>query len=131
MRLLLDTHIWIWHLGEQHKLSRRVAAALERHGTELWVSPVSSWEIITLAGKGRFKARPTMSAWLEAAWKDKPFHEAPFTQAVALALCQIHIPHRDPADQLLAATARALDLTLVTADTNLQSGKGYKVLAND
>ena len=53
MRLLLDTHIWLWSLLEPKNLSRRVSQALESPSNELWLSPVSTWEFFLLARKKR------------------------------------------------------------------------------
>jgi len=58
------------------------------------------------------------------------FPEAPLTLAVVFQAREIHLPHRDPVGTFLAATARAFDLTLVTADEFLLRGKGVKVLEN-
>ena len=63
-----------------------------------------------------------------ALWPNSPFREAPLTHEVALASDAVVLPHRDPADTFLAATAKVYDLTLVTADENLLKGKGYSVL---
>ena len=48
MKLLLDTHIWLWSVLEPHRLSRRVAKALQDSSNELWLSPISIWELIVL-----------------------------------------------------------------------------------
>lgn len=68
-------------------------------------------------------------AWIASAQLTLPTREAALTFDAALATGQIQLPHRDPADYFLAATARALDLTLVTADQQLIGGKGFSVLA--
>lgn len=56
--------------------------------------------------------------------------EAELNHAVALRSRQVLLPHDDPADRFLAATASVYDLTLVTADRRLIDGEGYAVLAN-
>ena len=48
MKLLLDTHMWIWSLLDASELSRRVKDALEDGGNELWLSPISTWELVML-----------------------------------------------------------------------------------
>lgn len=58
MRLLLDTHILLWALLEPARLSKRVATALQDPANELWVSPISTWEMILLAEKGRVILEP-------------------------------------------------------------------------
>ncbi len=51
MKLLLDTHIWLWSALDPARLSRRVAAALENPTNELWLSPISLWEVLTLCNR--------------------------------------------------------------------------------
>ena len=53
MKLLLDTHILLWSLLEPEKLGKDTAKILEISNNELWLSPISLWEIIVLAEKGR------------------------------------------------------------------------------
>ncbi len=130
MKLLLDTHIWVWSQLERKRLSGRVSRALANPANELWLSPISTWEILGLCRKGRLKLRPYAEAWIAASQAQLPFKEAPLTHEVALATESIVLSHHDPADRFLAATARAYDLTLVTSDENLLNGGGYRVLAN-
>ena len=130
MKLLLDTHIWLWSVLEPARISRRVAKVLGNPANELWLSPISTWEILDLCRKGRIVLKPDAAAWIAAAHSQVPFKEAPLTHEVALETERIVLPHRDPADRFLAATAKIYGLTLVTADENLLGGSGYLVLAN-
>jgi PIN domain nuclease of toxin-antitoxin system len=128
MKLLLDTHVWIWMFLEPKRLSRRAAKVLTDSRNELWISPISSWEILMLCRKGRLTLQGGPASWISASLSTGPFREATLTQDVALASELVVLRHRDPADAFLAATARVYDLTLVTADDNLLNGKGYSVL---
>lgn len=130
MRVLLDTHIWLWSLLEPTQLTRRVARALESKANELWLSPLSVWEVLLLAEKGRISLTPTAQEWIAVALKKVPMNEAPLTSEVSLATQQIRLSHHDPVDKFLAATARVFDLTLVTADTRLLQGRGFATLPN-
>lgn len=130
MRLLLDTHIWLWSHLEPERLAPPVAAALEDRDNELWLSPLSLWEVLTLSERGRLSLVPDTEAWIAAALRHAPMQEAPLTHDVALATTAVTLDHRDPVDRFLAATARALELTLVTADARLIAGSGFEVLAN-
>jgi PIN domain nuclease of toxin-antitoxin system len=130
MKLLLDTHIWVSMLLEPKRVSRKVQAHLDRSTNELWLSPLSSLEVLNLCAKGRLRLRPSPERWIEDAWKDRPFREAPLSQYVVMCTPDVVLPHRDPVDNLLAATARAYGLTLVTADAAMLAGKGFNVLAN-
>lgn len=130
MRLLLDTHIWLWSLVEPVKLSRRVARALESKSSELWLSPVSVWELVILCERGRVVLHSDVAVWVFQAMETAPIREAPLTNEVALETRHTNLPHRDPADRFLAATARVFNLTLVTADERLIRAKGIPTLAN-
>jgi PIN domain nuclease of toxin-antitoxin system len=130
MKLLLDTHIWLWSIGDPSRLSRRVAKALANSGNELWLSPISIWEVLLLRRKGRLALLPDTATWMAAALSHGPVKEAPLTQDVAMETDNIVLAHGDPADRFLAATARTYGLTLVTADDNLLRGSGYQALAN-
>lgn len=130
MRLLLDTHIWLWSLLAPEQLSRRVARALETTDTELWLSAVSVWELVMLVERQRVSLDRGVQAWVEEAMRVAPLREAPVTHEIALEARQVALPHRDPADRLIVATARVLDLTLVTADERIIGAKGVPVLAN-
>ena len=128
MKLLLDTHVFIWSIANPSRLSRRAAKVLADPRNELWISPVTTWEILFLHRKGRLTLKEPPASWMPAVLSRRPFREATLTHEVALASDAITLPHRDPADAFLAATARVYDLTLVTADDNLLNGKGYSVL---
>ena len=128
MRFLLDTHIWLWSLLEPKRLSRKVARELERPGNELWLSPVSVWEVLVLSGRGRIALEGGAESWIKRALDAAPLREAPLTYEVALATERIRLPHRDPADRFLAATAMVYGLTLVTADGNLGKSRDFAVL---
>ena len=130
MRLLLDTHIWLWSVLEPTRLSRRVAAALGASANELWLSPISTWELIMLVTKGRIHLEVETEAWIRRALREAPLREAPLTHEVAIRTLGMRLPHRDPADAWLAATAAVYDLTLVTADPRLLRSKGFAVLPN-
>jgi PIN domain nuclease of toxin-antitoxin system len=130
MRLLLDTPIWLWSRLEPAHLSRRLSRALEDKGNELWLSPLSVWETLLLDEKGKISLTPAAQEWVAVALRKVPMKEAPFTSEVVLATQHIHLPHRDPVDLFLAATARVFDLTLVTADKRLLQGTGFASLPN-
>ena len=130
MRLLLDTHIWLWSLLEPQRLSPEVRAALVDPDNELWLSPITVWEVLVLTQKGRLTLDRPASDWVDLALSAAPAHEAQLTFQVALESQRIELPHRDPADRFLAATARVFDLTLVTADEHLLSLRDVPLLPN-
>ncbi|MGH8658711.1 MAG: type II toxin-antitoxin system VapC family toxin [Gammaproteobacteria bacterium] len=130
MRLLLDTHIWIWSLAEPSRLSKRVRTAVTRPENELWVSPISVWELLVLAERGRVKLDGEPHRWVAEALATTPAQEAVLTFEVAIRSREVMLTHPDPSDRFLVATALVYDLTLVTADDSLIEAKPCPILAN-
>jgi len=98
-------------------LGKRIQQELRNPANELWLSPISTWEALTLHAKGRIRLAGNLVEWVARA--TAPLHEAPLTHEIALAARLLPLPAQDPADRFLAATAQILDLTLVTADARL------------
>jgi PIN domain nuclease of toxin-antitoxin system len=123
----LDTHIWLWSKLEPRRLGRRVTAELSDVNNELWLSPVSAWEALVLMQKGRVRVQDPF-AWVDRAAEQ--LREAPLTQEIVRTGFALPLPHADPADRFLAATAKVLKLTLVTADKTLLGLGDIASLAN-
>jgi PIN domain nuclease of toxin-antitoxin system len=131
MNLLLDTQIWLRMHREQWKLSSEVTQALTDPRNELWLSPVSVWELILLVEDRKITLVESVDSFVVRSRKELLLHEAALTWAVADELRYTLLPHRDPADRFLAATAKVYDLTLVTSDRRLiEPLPGLKVMAN-
>ncbi len=131
MKLLLDTHIWLWALLDPDRLSPAVRAALASSENELWLSPISVWEAHLLAERGRVRIDSAPAEWVERMVQALPRREAALTTDIAVASRRLALSHEDPADRFLAATAQVLGLTLVTADARLTNSTEYAVLANE
>jgi PIN domain nuclease of toxin-antitoxin system len=119
VKLLLDTHVWIWSLTASRKLGGHLARELVSPRNELWLSPVSVWEVLLLAEAGRVSIPQEPHRYLESVLAEQGYREAPLTYEVALESRRLSLSTEDPADRFLAATAKVYDLTLVTADENL------------
>ena len=77
MKLLLDTHIWIWSLLEPARIKPRIAKALESPANEKWLSPISVWESRVLVEKGRVKLNMDFEEWIAQALFELSPQEAP------------------------------------------------------
>jgi PIN domain nuclease of toxin-antitoxin system len=131
LKYLLDTHVWYWSHEDPDRLGARVRDLIEDASNELWLSPASIWEFGMLADNARVKLPvASVSEWVRRALEATPMRDATITREVAAECRAVALEHDDPADRFLAASARAYDLTLVTADQLLLRGRGYKVLAN-
>jgi PIN domain nuclease of toxin-antitoxin system len=127
LKLLMDTHIWLWLFREPKRLGRRTFRELTDGKNDLWLSPISTWEVLTLYQKRKIKFSDDIAEWITRAVVGTK--EAPLTHEIALAARQFPF-NQDPADRMLAATALVLDLTLVTADERLLGLEKIRVLAN-
>jgi PIN domain nuclease of toxin-antitoxin system len=123
----MDTHIWLWLFEDSERLGRVTSRELRSKENELWLSPISTWEALTLHHKGRLEIAGDLATWVLRMTAGAK--EAPFTHEIALIARQMHL-HQDPADRILAATAQVLDLTLVTADQRLLGLGKIRTLAN-
>jgi PIN domain nuclease of toxin-antitoxin system len=128
LKLLLDTHIWLWSLAEPGQLSARVQHELRDRGNELWLSSISTWEALLLHAKGRIRLHGSIREWVAEATMH--LREAPLTHEIVIAAQELTFPHPDPADRFLVATAEVLGLTLVTADHRLLGLGNIASLAN-
>lgn len=128
MKLLLDTHIWLWSLREPGRIKKRVQMILIDEANELWLSPISTWEALTLHRKNKIVLHTDPVSWV--ARNTAQFCEAPLTHQIVVTAHQLQLPHADPADHFLAATAKVLGLTLVTADENLLGLGDIATLSN-
>jgi PIN domain nuclease of toxin-antitoxin system len=107
-----------------------VGRQLAKPENEIWLSPVSIWELRVLYDKGRVKLIPDVVTWVSDNLIRLKIREAPLTFEVALAVSSLNLPHNDPADGFIAATAKVFGLTLVTADEQLAKLGDIAVLPN-
>jgi PIN domain nuclease of toxin-antitoxin system len=130
VKLLLDTHVWIWSQSMQARIGTALAKIIREPATQLWLSPISVWELLVLTEKGRLLLDRDLSGWVRNSVSEASIQEAPLTHEIALESRTVRLSHADPADRLLVATARVLDLTLATADRHLLRSGACKTVAN-
>ncbi|HEX4154536.1 MAG TPA: type II toxin-antitoxin system VapC family toxin [Acidobacteriaceae bacterium] len=122
-RFLLDTHIWIWvQQRDTSKLSSAAFRTVEvwQREQRLFLSAISAWEIALLEQAGRIRLGMPPERFLDLATQDGGFQLLPVSPRILIE--SVRLPgdlHRDPADRILAATARESGLTLVTRDDRL------------
>jgi PIN domain nuclease of toxin-antitoxin system len=129
LKLLLDTHVILWSAAEPERLPRELVRKLEDESNELWFSPISVWETLLLAEKGRVVLKGEHEKDIRRIFQRLPLREAVINQEVAIQSRYVDLPHQDPVDRFLAATAMVYELTLVTADSRLLDAKTFSVLA--
>lgn len=118
MTALLDTHVWLWYLLADSRLKTAHKAIIEDEQSDLRLSPISVWELHLLIEKKRV---PVANAdlWLSIAFTVLPVREAPLTFVIAQRSRRMQLPHEDPADRFIAATAAEMNIPLLTVDAVL------------
>lgn len=115
MSLLLDTHIVLWGITADSSLSDEFLDRL-RHDPDIFLSPVTLWEIIIKQAAGKLGGPPDLAERV----RDMGFRELPVTHAHAIAAGRLPVHHRDPFDRMLIAQAIVENLTLVTRDAGIR-----------
>lgn len=128
--LLLDTHVLLWATLNEPRLGRQAAKTinLASRQNRLAVSAITPWEIGLLQSKGRITLQKDVLDWIREALAKPGVSPVPLEPEIAVASTRLPFDmHPDPADRILAATARHLGATLVTADKGLLNvaKKGY------
>mgnify|MGYP006282313311 CR=1 FL=1 len=120
LKLLLDTHAWIWAFEGSSSLGAETARLLVDPRHERFVSTVSTLEIARLVARERLTLGVPLETWLHTSLRDLHLQTLPVDHAIARHAYALPEPfHPDPADRQLAATARLHACTLLTADTRL------------
>ena len=127
---LLDTHALIWLLSGNSRLGQQSRSLIQQAAQEsvLLVSAITPWEIAMLVNKGRLALDRDVGEWVEAALALPGIRLEPLSPAVAVASTRLPgTLHADPADRMIAATARHVGAVLVTEDQQLlaYSEAGY------
>lgn len=119
MRLLLDTHVWLWMQADPDRLSDSVLQLLRDPDTERLLSVASVWEIVIKHAIGRLALPDAPEPYVQARLRTSA--TVPLSASLAHVLHVAELPphHRDPFDRLLVAQARVEGMSLVTADTTL------------
>jgi len=119
MRVLLDTHVWLWMWGEPERLRNEARTIVEDPATELNVSAVSAWEIAAKHAAGRLRLPSSPEAWLTDPRHRRDMTELPITFEHAIRAGALPNHHRDPFDRMLVAQAQVERLVLLSADRKM------------
>ena len=119
--ILLDTHIWIWWVSQDARLTAEQQSLLEQHqASGFGVSAISCWEVAKLVELGRLQLALPVLQWLERALAYPGVRLLNLTPRIAVESTELPGEfHHDPADQILVATARVLNVPMLTADRKI------------
>ena len=119
MKYLLDTHIILWVAEDSPRLSEAVRSALTDRTTEKYVSIASAWEVALKLGTGKLRLDGGLQKFFEIV-DDYGFATLSVEREYLLHILNLPEHHKDPFDRLLVATAIVENMTLLTADQNIQ-----------
>jgi len=119
--IVLDTHVWVWWVHGDAQLPENYRDYLQQEESQgLGISAISCWEVAKLVEYGRLKLPHPASAWLDQALNYPGMHLLELTPQIAIESTQLPAPfHRDPADQIIVATARVYNCPIVTLDERI------------
>jgi len=119
--ILLDTHIWVWWVDGNSQLTPSQLKHVEDHETTgLGVSVISCWEVAKLVELNRLVLRCPVAEWIDQALAYPGIRLLYLTPRIAIKSTQLPGDfHRDPADQMIVATARTRGCPLLTADARI------------
>lgn len=118
MKLLLDSHAFIWSYDEQHKLSQKSRLELSNPANELFLSVVSIWEIQIKIQKNKFRFQDASADVIAEQQQINGLQILPVYLSHVLHLENLPLHHKDPFDRLLISQAIVENMILVSSDAN-------------
>jgi PIN domain nuclease of toxin-antitoxin system len=115
VKLLLDTHAFLWWLNDDPQLGERARQAIEEPDNLVYVSAATAWEIAVKRANGKLVAPGDIAQWIEQC----AFGDCPIEVEHAVLAAELPKHHHDPFDRLLVAQAQREDMTLVTSDPEI------------
>lgn len=119
--IVLDTHIWVWWVMGDPRLSLSHRDLIEQYEDDsIGVCVISCWEVALLVAKGRLVLPRSIDEWLDGALRYPGMSLLEFSRQIAINSTRLPGEfHRDPADQIIVATARVFDCELLTVDRRI------------
>ena len=120
MKLLLDTHVFIWYINDDSRLPQKWREVIADRGNYVYLSVVSIWEAVIKATLGKLQLRSQSNSYLS---KQRQLHliaELPLNEACVNHLASLPLLHRDPFDRILICQALEHDLTIMTIDAEIK-----------
>jgi PIN domain nuclease of toxin-antitoxin system len=128
VQVLLDTCALLWLVGDSARLSARARAALESLETEAYVSAISGFEISVKHRKGKLELPLPPREWLPQAFAAYSLRELPVTLEIAALAPEIAVPHADPCDRMIIATAQLHGIPVMTPDHLISACKAIECI---
>ncbi len=128
--IILDTHIWVWWVDDNSRLTKKYREWIEEYQSQgLGVNIVSCWEVAKLVEKNRLVFSCSVNEWLETALNYPGIQLLNLTLPIIIDSTQLSGFHSDPFDQIIVATARFYDCPLLTVDAKILNYSGVETLS--
>jgi PIN domain nuclease of toxin-antitoxin system len=120
--IVLDTHMWVWWVHDDQQLSKEYKEYIEQNEqSSIGISAISCWEVAKLVEYGRLTLPIAITDWFDQALAYPGVRLLGLTPPIAVESTQLPSPfHKDPADQIIVATARVYDVLLLTIDEKIR-----------
>ncbi len=116
MRLLIDTHVFLWWIGDDSRLSKKAREMISEADNQLYLSAASGWEIAIKAKLGKLQIDGDVTTFIIEQMHLNSIEQLPVSISHALHVSTLDDLHRDPFDRLLVAQARLERMPILTAD---------------
>ena len=120
MKLLLDTNVMLWSSTGDRRLSSQAMELINSNGSMVFISSVSTWEIVIKYALGRLPLPEQPATFVPKVIHDLKLQTLDITHGHAIEVGHLPMHHRDPFDRMLVAQARVEGMTLLTSDRNLR-----------
>ncbi|MEO0376074.1 MAG: type II toxin-antitoxin system VapC family toxin [Cyanobacteria bacterium P01_A01_bin.17] len=116
MRLLLDTHAFLWFVLDSPQMSQDALQLIQNPVHDIYISPVSYWEIAIKVSLGKYEIPGSFQDWMEHQLRVNSFDSLPITVAHAAMVSTLPFHHRDPFDRLLCAQTLVEKIPIISTD---------------
>lgn len=120
MKLLIDTHIFLWVISGNKKLSKKVKGAFLDVNNDLYLSAASYWEICIKYSLDKIDLADNWAKVFDREMAANGISWLPIGKNHCRGVCDLPFIHRDPFDRMLVSQARSEGMTLLTADSNIR-----------
>jgi PIN domain nuclease of toxin-antitoxin system len=121
MKLLIDTHVWLWTLESPARLNAKARRIIEDRMNAIYVSAASAWEIAIKVGLKKLELPLPPSEYVPSRMSELAMLPLPIEPAHVLHVAELPPHHRDPFDRLLVAQSQLENLPILTADPVLRA----------
>lgn len=130
MRVLLDTHVWLWMQAEPEKLGPQARMLVEDEANELLLSAASAWEMAIKVGIGKLVLPEPLTKYVPSRMQSSGVTGLAVSHAHAAAVADLPRHHRDPFDRMLVAQALSEGVPILSSDLQFDAYDAERIAAS-